>query len=90
LLFTLGSLAWNLSIMPKKSRRKELETALKKVMKGQDTESIEVTRVFIEELIERKEKLFPDNQRMIMSFDLHSAGSGRYDISVASTIPQDQ
>jgi hypothetical protein len=89
-LLTLGSMAWNLSIIPKKSRQKELETDLKKVMKSQDAEAIEVTRVLIEELIERKEKLFPDNQRMIMSFDLHSAGSGRYDISVASTIPQDK
>jgi hypothetical protein len=89
-LLTLGSLAWNLSIMPKKSRQKELKTALKKTMKGQGAEAVEVTRVLIEELIERKEKLFPDNQRMIMSFDLHSAGSGRYDISVASTIPSDK
>ncbi len=88
-LLSLGSLAWNMSIMPKKSRQKELEIALKKVMKGQDAEAIEVTRVLIDELMERKEKLFPDNQRMIMSFDLHSAGAGRYDISVASTMPQD-
>jgi predicted RNA-binding protein with RPS1 domain len=89
-LLSLGSMAWNMSIIPKKSRQKELEKALKQMMKGQDHEAMEVTRFLVKDLMERKEKLFPDNQRMIMSFDVHPRRSGGYDISVASTIPPNQ
>jgi hypothetical protein len=89
-MFSLGVLAWNLSIMDKKSSQEMLDEALLNGMKGLGTEAIEVSRFLVTEMIQRKKELFPDNNRMIMHFDLHPAGSGRYNISVASSMPQDQ
>jgi hypothetical protein len=59
------------------------------MMKKQGMGNVETSRFLVEKLIDRKNKLFPDNNRMIMHFDLHYAGSGQYNISVASTIPED-
>lgn len=88
-MLSLGVLAWNMSIIDEKSGRKILDKSLKKAMKGLGAEAIEVSRLLVTEMIQRKKELFPDNDRMIMHFDLHHAGSGQYNISVASSIPQD-
>jgi hypothetical protein len=88
-LFSLGSVAWNMSIMAKDSSQEMLEKSLSNMMKKQSMENVKISRFLVEKLIDRKNKLFPDNNRMIMHFDLHYAGSGQYNISVASTIPED-
>jgi hypothetical protein len=89
MLFSLGSVAWNMSILAKDSSQEMLDKSLLNMMKKQGLGNVEIPRFLVEKLIDRKNKLFPDNNRMIMHFDLHYAGSGQYNISVASTIPED-
>jgi hypothetical protein len=89
MMFSLGSVAWNMSILAKDSSQEMLDKSLLNMMKKQGLGNVEISRFLVEKLIDRKNKLFPDNNRMIMHFDLHYAGSGQYNISVASTIPED-
>jgi hypothetical protein len=89
MMFSLGSVAWNMSILAKDSSQEMLDKSLLNMMKKQGLGNVETSRFLVEKLIDRKNKLFPDNDRMIMHFDLHYAGSGQYNISVASTIPED-
>jgi hypothetical protein len=89
MLFSLGSVAWNMSILAKDSSQEMLDKSLLNMMKKQGLGNVEISRFLVEKLIDRKNKLFPDNNRMIMHFDLYYAGSGQYNISVASTIPED-
>jgi hypothetical protein len=89
-MLSLGVIAWNLSIMGKESSQKILDKSLSDAMRGLGAEALEVSRFLVTEMIQRKKEIFPDNDRMIMHFDLHYAGSGQYNISVASSIPQDQ
>jgi hypothetical protein len=89
-MLSLGVIAWNLSIMGKESSQKILDKSLSDAMRGLGAEALEVSRFLVTEMIQRKKELFPDNDRMMMHFDLHFAGAGQYNISVASSMPQNQ
>ncbi len=84
-LLSMGALAWNLAIVPTEDRQELFDTAFQAATKSQDADIAE-GKALVETLIERKEKLFPENRRMIMSFELKYTGGGDYQISVASTM----
>ena len=76
----LAIMLWNCAIMekPGKNIRKKLEKILKPLMPGVNINDN------INNMIERKRQMFPDNKRIIISFDVTET-SDDYHISVAST-----
>jgi hypothetical protein len=88
MLFSMGVLAWNIALMPAETRIEMVNEAFAATMPDRDLEDIAVGKDFVEELIQRKENFFADNQRMIMNFELQYVSRGEYHISVASTMPK--
>jgi hypothetical protein len=79
----ISMMLWNCSIMQDvkgPGGRKEIEKMLKPVMP--DAESKEVVRY----MLERKRQMFPDNNRIILNYELAETPDG-FHLSVASTIP---
>jgi hypothetical protein len=87
MLFSMGILAWNIALMPEEKRIEMVNQAFSATMPNEDPESVAVGKNLVTELIERKERLFADNRRMIMNFELQYVARGDYHISVASTMP---
>ncbi len=87
ILFSMGMSAWNIALEPVEQRAETIEQFVNKVFRTQSAKSTEVGKNFIVELIDRKDKLFANNQRRIISFDLDYISVGEYHISVASTMP---
>jgi hypothetical protein len=89
MLFSMGVLAWNIALVPKEKRSEMVNEAFLSIMPNSDPDDIAFGKDLVEQLIDRKEKLFADNQRMIMNFELQYVSRGEYHISVASTMPSD-
>jgi hypothetical protein len=89
MLFSMGILAWNIALVPKEKRIAMVNEAFLSIMPNSDPDDIAFGKDLVEQLIDRKEKLFADNQRMIMNFELQYVSRGEYHISVASTMPSD-
>jgi hypothetical protein len=89
MLFSMGILAWNIALVPKEKRSEMVNEAFLSIMPNSDPDDIAFGKDLVEQLIDRKEKLFADNQRMIMNFELQYVSRGEYHISVASTMPSD-
>lgn len=88
MLFSIGIMAWNIAIMPKETRVEMVEEALSSITLASDADDIAFTKDLIEQMIDRKDKFFADNHRMIVNFELQYVTRGEYYISVASTMPQ--
>ena len=69
-LISLASTAWNLSLFPLKARN---ETMMK-VLKAVPDEDRQLIRGLLQELIVRKELLFPEDRRLVGSFDVIDEG----------------
>jgi hypothetical protein len=88
MLLTMGMLAWNIALMPAATRIEMKSEALARMLPSIGLDDIAFTRNFLNELIDRKDNFFADNQRMIMNFELQYVSRGEYHISVASTMPK--
>jgi hypothetical protein len=88
MLFSMGVLAWNIALMPKEKRTEMLNEAFTATMPDADPDDIAFGKNLVEEMIDRKDKFFADNHRMIMNFELQYVARGEYHISVASTMPK--
>lgn len=80
-LVSVGVVAWNASLFPPLERRQLLDSVIDKEMPY----SAEETKLVIEELVQRKERYFSGNKRMILSYDLTMTKEGSH-LSVASSI----
>jgi hypothetical protein len=88
-LFSLGVVAWNLAITPKVERAALMDKFFTDVLKVTDPALVNEGKDLIQELIDRKEKHFSDNQRVIANFKLQYFAPGKYNISVASVMAKD-
>ena len=88
MLISMGILAWNIALMPKEKRTEMLNESFAATMPDADPDDIAFGKNMVEEMIDRKNKFFADNQRMIMNFELQYVSRGQYHISVASTMPE--
>jgi hypothetical protein len=85
-LFTMAVFAWNLALASEAKRAVELEKAVAIFAEqNSDPEYIEDTLAILNELIERKQDLFPQLQRHILDFDLKEDRRGGFFLSVVST-----
>jgi len=81
-------IAWNLEVMsdliPAMEWIEMMNESIADFVKTKDPEQIEFIEDLIMTLIERKEKLFPNDMRLVADFELKSLGKGDYHLSVAS------
>ena len=73
--------AWNLSLLPEAERPVALREALRNAKVREDEAIVEV----IGTLLRRKERLFPDDHRTIMSWEVSESG-GQCHVTVASLV----
>lgn len=79
-LITLGAMAWNLSLMPVDERLAQVRDT---VTRAEET-GLPLTVEWMNALIERKLRLFPDDDRFIQSFDVVPTPDGRFTVLVAA------
>ncbi|MGB3294074.1 MAG: hypothetical protein WBB01_13895 [Phormidesmis sp.] len=85
-LLGIAVIAWNLALLPEAERKNMLKKIIKEVLQGEDPLFQQETREIINEMVARKEQLFADNQRYIVSFQLQDLGT-ELNLTVASTLP---
>jgi hypothetical protein len=84
MLLQIAVIAWNIAVMPEAEKQPALKEFLNLTVQNKDPLAQKEMQSLIEELIARKEELFPNNQRYIMDFQLEDAGD-QFHLSVAST-----
>jgi hypothetical protein len=85
-LVTFACLAWNLSILP----RKDHDDMMKEMIALAPTNIEDRLRMLglVNELIDRKRRLFPDVKRMIVEFKVTDRGKD-FHIAIASTLEEE-
>lgn len=83
---TLAVIAWNLSLLPEDERRQEIRQARKQFGGGPDAQ-VTFSGV-LRTLTEAKLKLFPDDLRTVVDFDLVQTSEG-FHFNVAAGIPKE-
>jgi hypothetical protein len=78
-LITLAAFAWNLTVLPADQRDAALLDAAREV----NVEDRTMLKAIITEFLGRKLELFPDDHRMIVSYEV-TESAGRYHVLVAS------
>jgi len=87
-LITVAMVAWNAALLPKDKREGFLDEAINPVLSSLGNKAVQDFKAIVNELIKRKEHLFPNNRRFIVSYEL-SETKNNYHLSVASTIHRD-
>jgi hypothetical protein len=80
-LLMIAIMAWNTALLPENAREEMFEKAFAKAMPPMPEEIKEI----IYELIERKDRYFPQYTRQILNFELTDTGHD-YHLSVISTL----
>ena len=76
----ISIMLWNCTILQETTKsRKEIMKMLKPVMPDAESKSI------VNYMLERKRQMYPDNKRVIMSYELSETAEG-FHLSVASTV----
>lgn len=83
LLLHIAVTAWNLTFMPEAERQSELEEFLDIAVQSKDLLVREDMKGLVEELMVRKDELFPENRNYILDFQFEDAGD-QFHLSVAS------
>ena len=81
-LYLTGIVAWNLALLPKPERRKELDKLVAALKL--DKQSASDMRAIVTDLIERKDKLFAQHRRNILDIEITDTGKS-YHLSVVSS-----
>lgn len=88
-LITVAMVAWNAALLPKDKREGFLDEEINPVLSSLGHKAVQDFKAIVNELIKRKERLFPNNRRFIVSYEL-SETKDNYHLSVASTIHKDE
>ena len=83
-LVALGALAWNFALLPEAERDQYLMDGMRKL----DVPDPKMLRNLLQDLIRRKQRLFPHDRRLIVSYEVTLIPEG-YHIVVASARPDD-
>ncbi|MDY6938208.1 MAG: hypothetical protein SWY16_11125 [Cyanobacteriota bacterium] len=84
-LLDIAVLAWNLSLLSEESRPSIIEQAIDQSFPKTENRVRREMREVIDELIERKQKLFAQYERYIVDFDVQETPQ-EFNLSVASTL----
>ena len=85
-LIGLGAMAWNMTVMPPETRKNAVKDAI--AMFGQDPENIQFLSERLNVLMQRKEKLFPDEDRAIVSYAIEDLGNQWHLKVVSRLVPK--
>jgi hypothetical protein len=82
----VAALAWNLALLPAAERVREIERMV------QDPEANELGVPFLLDLllllVAQKLRLYPSDPRLVLSYDIRKAGSGRFHITAMAGLPE--
>ena len=82
----VAALAWNLALLPAAERDREIERLV------QDPEANDLGVPFLLDLllllIAQKLRLYPDDPRLVLSYGVQKAGSGRFHITAMAGLPE--
>jgi hypothetical protein len=81
MLIGAAATAWNLSLLPEAERPEALRRAFRKA----NVREVEAAAEVIVKLMRRKEQLFPDDNRTIVSWEVSESGDQCH-VSVASLV----
>jgi preprotein translocase subunit YajC len=87
-LLMMAVVAWNLAIIPKAQKRRDMEEMIEQICK-KDRQAQRDIRETLEELIERKQTFFADNYRYILDFELTESPNAFHLAVVSSLFPAD-
>lgn len=82
-LVGMGAMAWNITLMPPHEQKEQIQKLI--MTMGSDQVDIEMLYKMIHEMMQRKQALYPDVNRTIVSFEVEDIGDGLH-LSVASTL----
>jgi hypothetical protein len=86
-LVGMGAMVWNITLVPPDEQEEQIQKLIKTM--GPEPENAEIFYRMIHEMMQRKQALYPEVHRFIVSFEVEDVGDG-WHISVASTLsPQD-
>jgi hypothetical protein len=86
-LVGMGAMVWNITLMPPNKQKEQIQKLLK-TMKP-EPEDAELLYRMIGDMMQRKQALYPEVHRFIVSFEVEDTGDG-WHLSVASTVsPKD-
>ena len=88
-LFAIAILAWNLALLPVEEQRSQMEQMIEQIVGGQGRQTERDTREILEDLLERKQRLFPNLQRFILDFNMRETRDEFFLSVVSSVIPRD-
>ncbi|MCI5147934.1 MAG: hypothetical protein D3916_00740 [Candidatus Electrothrix sp. MAN1_4] len=78
-------IVWNLTLLPEKEQDNKIQEMLDALSPSDKIDAITQTRYFINLLITRKKKMFPDIKRTVIDFQLSGSGSNLR-LDIASTM----
>jgi hypothetical protein len=85
-VFTAAVVAWNAALVSAAKRQEVIDIALAKIP-AEERGHAEL-RAFLQELIHRKERLYPRNRRAILDYLLTPLPDGGFHLNVVSTLDQ--
>ena len=89
-LFAIAILAWNLALLPEERQQQAMEEAITQMSLGKDRQAQQDVREILEELTERKRKVFPNNRRHIIDFDIRETRDDFHLSVISSPTPKDK
>lgn len=89
-MFTIAIFAWNLALLPPEQQQQATKEMIDETLGKQDRQAKQDMREIVEELIERKRKFFPDNQRYILDFELKETRNDFYLSVISAPTPKDE
>lgn len=89
-LFAIAILAWNLALLPEEQQQEKMEEIIAQMSLGKDRQAKQDVREILEELTERKRKVFPNNRRYILDFDVRETRDDFHLSVISSPTPKDE
>ncbi|MBW4660420.1 MAG: hypothetical protein KME15_17240 [Drouetiella hepatica Uher 2000/2452] len=87
-LFAIAILAWNLALLSEEQQQKEMEDIIAQMSMGKDRQAEQDIREILEELTERKRRLFPNHRRYILDFDVRETRNDFHLSVISSPTPK--
>ncbi|WP_420645519.1 hypothetical protein [Candidatus Leptofilum sp.] len=75
-LISLGAMAWNMTVMPPEASKEAMKGII--AMLGDDPEDVQFVTEQVHNLMQRKKKLFPNEDRLILDFFIEDLGDQRH------------
>jgi hypothetical protein len=84
-LLTLGALAWNAALLPRRERKQMIDKFVETTLEGAPAKAKRDFRGLVNTMVRRKLTHFAEYERAILDFELTDTGNGYY-LSVVATV----